>query len=252
MIKRRSPSPKSDVEQSSGSATSDAQLLQAAKSGDLQAAKTARAAGGGLGARDSVPNDGVTPLHWAAAGGHVDVARYLLKAKTPVDQPSHSGSSALKLAAWHGHAEVAALLCDAGANILKPSRNGTTPLAFAAQFGSRRVLELFFDRLPDNGAATFAHEGARMLPLHFAAQGCADPDVVDYIWSVFPDALTAVDLRGAVPLLHAARFNANFDVVRMLVKRSGAEESENFHRTRLDFSSPDDLQIIARLPRWII
>lgn len=244
MIKRKHKSPQRN-------AASDAALLEAAKIGDLEAAKAAKAAGGALNARDSVPNDGWTPLHWAAASGHAQVAQFLLKEKTPVDQPSHSGSSALKLAARHDHEQVAALLCDAGADILHVSRNGTTPLAFAAQFGSRGVLELFFDRLPGNGAATLAHEGAEMLPLHFAAQGCTNPDVVDFIWSRYPDALTTVDSRGAVPLLHAARFNSNFDIVRMLVARSGAEESENFHRSRLDFSSPDDLQIIARLPRWI-
>lgn len=229
----------------------DAELLTAAKAGDLDAAKAARQEGGALDARDSVPNDGATPLHWAAAHGHVELVRYLLKEGTAVDHPTHCGNSALKLAARHGHAEVAALLCDSGADILLPARNGTTPLAFAAQFGSRAVLELFFSRLPDNGAATLAHAQAEMLPLHFAAQGCTDPDVIDFIWQLHTDALNTVDARGAVPLLHAARFNANFEVVRLLVNRSGAEESEAFHRSKLDFSSPDDLAIIARLPRWI-
>eukprot|EP01044_Picomonas_judraskeda_P028842 COSAG03_NODE_9739_length_696_cov_4.790620_1_plen_128_part_01 len=106
MLQRRSKSPaaaggKEPLQEHTPEA-SDAQLLEAAKIGDIQAAKAARSAGAGLGARDSVSNDGITPLHWAAACGHAEVARYLLKEKTPVDQPSHSGSSALKLAARHG------------------------------------------------------------------------------------------------------------------------------------------------------
>ena len=48
------------------------------------------------------------------------------------------------------------------------------------------MLELFFERLPGNGAATLAHAAARMLPLHFAAQGCSDLDTVDFVWSAYP------------------------------------------------------------------
>ncbi|KAG2492688.1 hypothetical protein HYH03_009102 [Edaphochlamys debaryana] len=56
------------------------------------------------------------PLHLAAAGGHADVIRALLKAGACVDALQSDSGTALHLVARNGHLEAAKVLLEAGAD----------------------------------------------------------------------------------------------------------------------------------------
>lgn len=63
-----------------------------------------------------------TPFHMAAANGHADVLKYLLKLLDPketksiLNQQNDSGNTALHWAAYNGHLECVKLLSDAGSD----------------------------------------------------------------------------------------------------------------------------------------
>jgi ankyrin repeat protein len=55
-------------------------------------------------------NYGATPLHWAAAKGHKDVAELLVANKAEVDAKNVYGQTPVDLAAMNGYQDVAELL----------------------------------------------------------------------------------------------------------------------------------------------
>jgi ankyrin repeat protein len=88
----------------------DTALMFAALHGRLDAVKRLADLGG-----PQENRDGWTPLHYAAFGGHVEVARYLMEKGAKVDAAAPNGHSALMLAAGSGHLEMVKLLADAEA-----------------------------------------------------------------------------------------------------------------------------------------
>ena len=76
----------------------------ASKRGDLERVKHLYQAGHPIHAHD--PEDGTTPLYWAACNGHVTLCNWLILHGADVNQPTvKSGSSALHAAADRGHAD---------------------------------------------------------------------------------------------------------------------------------------------------
>jgi ankyrin repeat protein len=125
---------------------------------------------------------GQTPLHWAARGGHADAARLLLERRASVEARSRDGSTPLHLAAEVDSAAVVSLLLRHGADALAQSKSRRTPLHVAAERGSCSAVATLLDQAPKEALS----------------------------------ALSAVDHRGDVPLLHAtSRGHAN--VVRLLL-----------------------------------
>ncbi|XP_035693851.1 ankyrin-3-like [Branchiostoma floridae] len=97
-----------------------------------------------------------TPLHSAASGGHVGVAKVLLKAGAQVESTDGSGKTPLHNAATWGHVGVAEFLLKYGARVDSTDRHGETPEDIAASKdvpyghdkdrileGRKRILELF-------------------------------------------------------------------------------------------------------------
>jgi ankyrin repeat protein len=62
----------------------------------------------------SQDNTGNTPLHWAAAKGHKDLAQFLLANRADVNARNDSGRTPLQLAASNGHPGVVQLLRQRG------------------------------------------------------------------------------------------------------------------------------------------
>ena len=95
-------------------------------------------------------------IFWAGIMGDLARARDLLavdaarvNARTPADHVLGGGLSPLHLAAQGGHIELMAALLAAGADINAPDARAYTPLHFAICFGPRE----FLDPLPDLSAA---------------------------------------------------------------------------------------------------
>ncbi|EAT43843.1 AAEL004786-PA [Aedes aegypti] len=66
---------------------------------------------------NTVDENGLIPLHWAAHEGHREAVRILLKRKSKINKMDNFGNSALHLAAARGHLECVELLLSKGANI---------------------------------------------------------------------------------------------------------------------------------------
>jgi ankyrin len=86
--------------------------------------------------------NGLTPLHMAAQGDHVDSARILLYHKAPVDEVTMDYLTALHVAAHCGHVRVATLLLDRKADPNSRALNGFTPLHIACKKNRMKVVEL--------------------------------------------------------------------------------------------------------------
>lgn len=163
-------------------------LLQAVKNGD---AAVARKALSGLAVTDCCDAIGVTPLHAAVQGGHVEILELLLGRQATVDAPGGPlfNGSPCALAAGQGRVECLHLLLlarAAPASRVRPG--GGTCLHSAVSQGHLECLRLLLEA--DVPTATATRRGAveetlfqqadlaanikdynQRLPLHVAAEG---------------------------------------------------------------------------------
>ncbi len=147
---------------------------------------------------------GYRALHYAAAGGHRDVARRLLDAGAEPGAAARAGETPLSLAAWRGDLELVRLLLDAGAPARRPpdlaeSRPWNSPVGAAVFARHEPVVRLLLERGAD------ADPGPRtgMAPLATAASH-GDSAIVRLLLAYRPDVNRAVG-EGQTPLILAAR-----------------------------------------------
>ncbi|KAJ7760629.1 ankyrin repeat-containing domain protein [Mycena maculata] len=69
-----------------------------------------------------------TALHWAAASGSTDIARFLIDKLAEVDLIDNSGWTPLHIAVSAGHDEIVQELVGAGADVNKRNNKGLSPL----------------------------------------------------------------------------------------------------------------------------
>jgi len=130
-----------------GLSAPDAQLLQAAYSGDLAGLQAALQAGANPGASDGQDN---AALRWAARWGHRDCVVALLDAGAGIDQESYTGWTALMEAVLAGHEDLAALLVERGADVNASTFAHASVLYFARDVvqyaqdvaGAQRIVAL--------------------------------------------------------------------------------------------------------------
>ena len=91
--------------------------------------------------------DRYTPLHWAAAKGHVQVAKLLIEFGAELEKRGGKFLlTPLHMAAGEGHLNTSLLLLDAGAQVNSLDRFLNTPIHWAAWFGRLSVLRCLVDR----------------------------------------------------------------------------------------------------------
>ncbi|MBI5918598.1 MAG: ankyrin repeat domain-containing protein [Nitrosomonadales bacterium] len=122
-------------------------LLVAAFNGHEKIALLLIEHGAAIDARD---RSGYTALHWAAYNGKNEVLALLLSEKLDPNLRNNSGWTPLMQAATRGHAEVVKLLIDKGADVNLASNEGWTALIKAAANGHLAIVRLLLDK----GAAT--------------------------------------------------------------------------------------------------
>jgi hypothetical protein len=105
------------------------EIIEAAKSGDLEKIKTLLKANPSL--ISCVDNNGDTALHWAAASDHKEMAEFLLANKADANVKANSGNTPLHTAAYFGHIEIMNLLLANKADVNAKNNNGETPLNLA-------------------------------------------------------------------------------------------------------------------------
>jgi uncharacterized protein len=136
----------------------------AAMTGDLATVRALLKSGADV---NAAQGDGVTGLHWAARGGHEELANTLVVAGANVRASTRFGAlTPLHLAAERGSGPIVALLVKAGADADARTSTGATPLMFAAAAGDVAAITALLDA----GAEVNAKEREReQTPLIFAA-----------------------------------------------------------------------------------
>ena len=89
-----------------------------------------------------VNKTGWTPLHYAASGGHADIAQLLLDHSAYIDAESPNGTTPLMMAAMYGTPEVVKLLLSEGADRDHKNQLGMTALDFAKQASRKDAILL--------------------------------------------------------------------------------------------------------------
>ncbi|KAK1943631.1 Ankyrin-1 [Phytophthora citrophthora] len=108
---------------------------------------------------------GYSPVHHAAARGHLEVLKLLIDFGWSVDVRNDALETPLHLACFDGHTQVAELLLDRGASINAKTKDQETPLFYAARKGQYRTVRLLVRRECDlavkNCYGDLAEEEAR-------------------------------------------------------------------------------------------
>jgi ankyrin repeat protein len=169
-------------------------LMAAANIGHRIIVESLVAAGADVNTTES--RTGQTALMWAAAEGHVDVAKVLLERRAAVHVRASGGFTALLFAAQGGKLEAARLLVGAGAEVDQASDDGVTPLIVAAMNGHQELTIFLLEQRGNPNLADFKG----FTSLHYAARR-----------RTMLDAISAL-------LAHGANPNARS------VKHGGAEE----------------------------
>ena len=120
----------------------------------------------------AVNKSGWTPLHYAATGGHLRVAAFLIGAHADVNAESPNGTTPLMMAAMYGTPEVVQLLLDEGADASLKNQLGMTALDFAKQ-GNRKDAIQMLQALPKSMDHVC---GIRVFAQGFAQSNHGEPD----------------------------------------------------------------------------
>ena len=86
---------------------------------------------------------GITPLYFAARGGHAAAVELFIAAGADVNMTAPNGYAPLHIAAFRGHVAVVQQLVAAGADVDIAGVNfGTTPLDYAIRNGHTDVARI--------------------------------------------------------------------------------------------------------------
>ena len=111
-----------------------------------------------------VNKPGWTPLHYAASGGHVDIAQLLLDHSAYIDAESPNGTTPLMMAAMYGSPEAVKLLLTEGADRDHKNQLGMTALDFAKQASRKDAIQMLQAQPPASAATTPATTPASPKP----------------------------------------------------------------------------------------
>lgn len=162
-----------------------------------------------------VDSRGLSLLHRAAEGGHMEVAKLLLERRAKVAARAADGRQPIHWASEAGHTNFVQLLLDQNANITAAAPGaGGQPIHAAARLGDLRLLEFLLDARAE--ARARGGDGSSE-PLHLAA-ATGGVTVVETLLKARAGigALQSPDGKGWLPLHHAA-FKGNTDITQLLL-----------------------------------
>jgi ankyrin repeat protein len=117
-------------------------LLMASRAGYTDLVRALLGHGADPNARDKVKGYGDSCLMQAAAKGHVEIVKDLIRKGARVNDANEQGFTPLIYAAWFGHLEVVEILLKAGTRINAKAKNGDTALKLAEKHGYPEVAEI--------------------------------------------------------------------------------------------------------------
>nr|XP_028582102.1 M-phase phosphoprotein 8 isoform X1 [Podarcis muralis] len=154
-----------DENDSAAEAISPAQLRDAVKNGQYAVVKMALNSNEEYNL-DQEDASGMTLVMLAAAGGHDDIIRLLIRKGAKVNCKQKNGTTALILAAEKNNLTTAAILLEAGAYVNLQQNNGETALMKACRRGNYDLVRLMIE----SGADCNISSKHQTSALHFAKQ----------------------------------------------------------------------------------
>ena len=189
----------------------------------------------------SKDNNGVTPLHAAAASGRKDAADFLLACNVDPNAKDARGETPLHFAAHWGSKDVAELLLTHKAEVNAGDNIGLTPLHSAAWWGHRGAAELLLAHQADANAKT----ECGLTPLHLAASGNYS-EVVELLLA-HGAGINAKDSDGVTPLHVAAEGGHKGVAELMLAHGAEANAKDSNGVTPLHLASAGGYRNVAEL-----
>lgn len=169
---------------------------------------------------DALDSEGKTPLMKAVEGHHLQAARCLLEQRANPDVPDQNLDTALHLALSTGQADMATLLVQFDADVSARNKEGMSPLYLAAVQQQVDVARL----LLDHGAQANAGDNKKKTPL-MVASVAGSVALVQLLLSRSANA-NAVDDEGRTALDLTRRAGHDECAKLLAPKTSGAHGSE--------------------------
>lgn len=186
----------------------DTRLLDAVKSDNLAAVRTALAQGASVRAADP---DGATALHWAAIRDNEEIAAALLAAGAQAEVKTRFNVTPLSLAASNGNVKLITRLLDAGADAKGTSLEGQTVLMSAALNGNPDAVKLLIQR----GADVNAVEPYRGQTAVMFAAGEGNAKAVEQLIEFGANA--KLKSKGGYTAFHFAVRNRQMEAAKVLL-----------------------------------
>lgn len=152
-----------NVEQA-GSVTFDGETIEgapplwcAAAAGHLEIVKLLVKSGANV---NSTTKTNSTPLRAACFDGHYEIVKYLVEHNADIEVANRHGHTCLMIACYKGHFKIARYLIDIGADVNRKSVKGNTALHDCAESGSLEIMKLLI-----NSGARIDVDAYGMTPL---------------------------------------------------------------------------------------
>ena len=198
---------------------------------------------------------GRTVLHTAAISGQLEIIQELRKDLVNKNPARADGFTVLHTAAYYGQLKIVQELIKDLVNKNPARADGFTVLHSAAEKGHLRIVQELVKVLENKNPVATGFHGR--TPLHQAAQN-GHLEVTQFLCQNNPD-ITIVDSETGSNALHlAAYFGRNLEVVKFLADRIPIDIKSNNGKTACDWAKSRGHQSIVkyltnlkpRLPHW--
>jgi len=155
--------------------------------------------------------EGAPPLWCAAAAGHLDIVKLLVKSGANVNSTTKTNSTPLRAACFDGHFEIVKYLVEHNADIEVANRHGHTCLMIACYKGHFKIAKYLID--------IGADVNRKSVKGNTALHDCAESGSLDIMRLLITSgARIDVDAYGMTPLL-AASVTGHLHIVEHLISQ---------------------------------